>query len=306
MTSTLTIDDIPNQLQTEIITSSFQFQHKYNGQIIVIKASGKIVENTKSLNHFAHQVLTLRSMGMKPVVIHGAGKQITAELEANNLESDFKKGLRVSRKNHLPIIDSVIRKTNTLLCNALTEHAQGGIYPIGMSAYDSEIQMVATPISIARNNYSSDTVTSLNIGRLNHILESTKAIPVITNMARATDGTLINVNADPVAAALAIALKAKRLLMCSDVAGVNDDSNTMMREITRSQFNEYTKSGVIKDGMYTKVKTAFKIATQMAHHGGGVVIMGDDFIMELLGEKGAGTRIVLNPPRNRPAKPKAP
>lgn len=298
--STLTINDIPSALQTQIIASAFKYQRQYYGKIIVIKASGKIVKDTNALNHFVDQVLILRDLGMKPIVVHGAGTQITTELEKAGYKSSFDKaGLRISAKEHLPIIDSVARATNTIVCDTFKTRSDNGVYAVGMNAYDPEIRMLASPIAPKKNNFSSDTVTQLQVGRLMHMLESPHAIPVITNMARDTQDNLINVNADPVAAAIAIELQASRLLMCSDVAGVKDENGVIMKDLTQSRFRALAKQGVIAGGMKVKVRTAFNIAQRMPDQG-AVVIMNDDFIQELMSENGAGTKITK--PKSRTPK----
>lgn len=297
--NTLTINDIPSSLQTEIITSAFKYQQQYFGKTIIIKASGKIVKNTIALNHFVDQVLILRTLGMKPVVVHGAGTQITTELQKAGFESKFDDaGLRISAKEHLEIIDSVARNTNTTVCDAFKSRSENGLFAVGINAYDPEVKMVAAPINPNANNFSSDTVTNLQVGRLKHLLESPHAIPVITNMARDTQGNLINVNADPIAAALAIELKASRLLMCSDVTGVKDENGTLIPELTHARFRSLVSKGVITGGMKVKVKTAFNIAKNLPV-GGAVVIMSDDFIQELMSETGAGTKI-SKPKSRRP------
>lgn len=293
------LNDIPDELLADIINAQLAYQKEYANATIIVKASGKIVGNKGVLQNFTKQISALRrGLGVNIVVVHGAGKQIDSALSDAGFTSakDPKTGLRISERDHLPIIDRIARNTNTVLCDAFNQFAGDDIYPIGISGYESEVRMQSHPINANKNNYSGLQVTKLETGRLRHLMENKKAIPIITNMCRDQNGTLINVNADSVASALAIALKARRLLLCSDGTGVQDENGTVIKELSYSRFVQLRKTGVISGGMIPKVKEAFETARNMPENG-GVVIMDENFLIELMTHRGRGT--LITPPKKR-------
>ncbi|MCB1537356.1 MAG: acetylglutamate kinase [Rhodospirillales bacterium] len=301
------INQIPDDLMARILDHVVNYKRQHEGLIHVVKASGKIVDNPAIRENFAKQVVAMRrDLGLKVVVVHGAGKQIDKALHDAGFVSTKENGLRVTQAEHMETIDRVARNTNRILCDMFGTVSRGDILPIGLSGYDSELDMFAQPISAATNNFSGEKVTSLNPWRLLRHLKDEKAIPIITNMCGAQDTTSnvtkINVNADSVASALAIHLKAHRLLMCSDVRGVLDENQHVIPEISSENFGSLKDRGILAGGMLVKVNEAFATAAQMPA-GSGVVIMDENFLMELLTPKGHGTMIRAPGVRAPVAKP---
>lgn len=289
-------NQIPDSMMATILRDVVGFKRKHEGLIHVVKASGKIVDNPDIRKNFAMQVTAMRrDLGLKVVVVHGAGKQINAALTKAGFKSrPSVKNLRVTDAEHVETIDRVVRETNRTLCDMFGEVSEGDVLPMGMNGYDPQLGMLSTPMDIADNNYSGEIITSVNPWNLQRYLNDAKAIPIITNMCGIEDPingvTKINVNADTVACALAIPLKAHRLLMCSDVDGVKDESGKVLSELSAIQIADLKQRKIIVDGMAVKVEQAFDTASKLPAES-GVVIMDENFLMELLTRKGHGTLI---------------
>lgn len=287
------INQIPDRLMATILEQVVSFKRQHEGLIHVVKASGKIVDNPLVRENFAKQIVAMRrDLGLKVVVVHGAGKQIDKALNDAGFVSRKEQGLRITESAHIETIDRVVRQTNQTLCNMFGDVSKGDVLPIGMPGYHADIDITATPIDAANNNFSAAQIVSVNPWRLLHLLNDPKVVPVITNMCAIDqlrdNVSIVNVNADTVASALAISLKAHRLLMCSDVPGVLDHNNKVIPEIAPQDVDGLKARSILGGGMLVKVNEAFATASQM-QPGSGVVIMDENFLMELLTPKGHGT-----------------
>lgn len=277
----------------DILSQAFAFKHEHEGRLFVVKASGKIIDNPELRRSFAQQVTVMRrDLGLKVIVVHGAGKQIDIALKEAGKVSRKANGLRISEADHIEIIDAATRKANETLCSAFTEAANGHTAPIGLSGHDSNLGMISAPVDADNNNFSGESVLDFNKWYLKSLLDDGKTIPVITNMCsnfKPLNGvTKINVNADGVAAKLAAGMNAHRLLMCSDVPGVLDKEGKIIPEIKRDEVEDLIKRDVLSGGMLVKVNEAFTTASRMSE-GSAVIIMDEKFLLELLTPKGRGT-----------------
>lgn len=312
--SDLELQDIPDALLLDLFDHLDDYAAQHEGKIHVIKASGKIIGKKPLRERFAKQVVAMRRMGLKVVVLHGAGKQIDAAIkEETGKTSRFENGLRVTEAEHVEIIDRVTQETNKLLCDTFDDVSKGRIIPFGMAGHERDVDIVSSPIDAQAGNFSGENVISINKHRLVSHLEDPKRIPIITNMARINKPVKgvqkINLNADSVANAMATTLKAYRLMLCSDVPGVLEPvqpvesytseqvpgliKNGILRivpEIHEGNVRDLIERKIISGGMLVKVEQAFKTAAEMSR-GGAVVIMDENFLMELLTKKGHGTMI---------------
>jgi len=288
------INQIPDALMAQILNMVVEYKRQHEGLTHVVKASGKIVDDPTIRRRFAEQVVSMRrDLGLKVVVVHGAGKQITRAIKDETGEdSEFENDLRITRSHHVEIVDRVTRQTNRVLCDMFGDASAGHVLPIGLSGYDPELDMVSEPIDADKNNFSGNSVLSFNPWRLMRHLNDEKSIPIITNMCGVArpigNVSKINVNADPVASKIAMSLKAHRLLMCGREAGVLDENGHVIPELRESDVQGLLDRKVIDKGMAVKVRSAFDTARNMGA-GGGVVIMDENFLMELLTKKGHGT-----------------
>ncbi len=277
----------------DILSQAFDFKHKHEGRIHIIKASGKIVDNPTLRASFAQQVLVMRrDLGLKTIVVHGAGTQIDIALKDAGKVSSKANGLRISEADHIEIIDAATMRANATLLEAFNDVANGHVTPLGLPGHNSDLAMMSAPVDAKNNNFSGDGVLDFNKWYLKSLLDDGKTIPVITNMCssfKPINGvTKINVNADAVAAKLAADMGAHRLLMCSDVPGVLDEHKNIIPEIARDEVEPLIKRGVLSGGMLVKVNEAFTTASRMGPDS-AVIIMDEKFLLELLTPKGRGT-----------------
>lgn len=287
--------EIPDGLMARILRDVFAYRRQHEGRVHIVKASGKIVDNPDIRHAFAAQVVAMRrDLGLKVAVVHGAGKQIDKALADAGHESVKKDGLRITNAAHVEIIDAVAMAANRTLCDAFREASFGHARPVGLAGHDNRLGMTASPMDPRNDNFSGEKVDGLDPFFLRKLMKDSRNIPVITNMcgveSPANDVTKINVNADAVASALAVRMKAHRLLMCSDVPGVLDENGKVIPEILGEDLDGLAGRGVLKGGMLVKVKEAFATASRMGPDS-GVVIMDENFLMELLTHKGHGTMV---------------
>ncbi len=293
MTELPTPAPLSDDAVADILSQAFAFKHQHEGLIHVVKASGKIVDNPALRQSFAQQVTVMRrDLGLKVVVVHGAGKQIDIALSNAGKTSRKQNGLRVSEADHIEIIDQATRDVNKILCDTFASVANGPVQALGLSGHNSDLALKSAPIDSDNDNFSGEAVLDFNKWYLNHVLDDGRTIPVITNMCAnfspINGVTKINVNADAVAAKLATGMKAHRLLMCSDVPGVLDENKNIIPEIKRDELDGYVQKGVIGGGMLVKVNEAFSTASRMGKDA-AVIIMDEKFLVELLTPKGRGT-----------------
>lgn len=298
----------------EILNNAFAFKHAHEGLVHVVKASGKIVDNEDLRRQFAQQVTVMRrDLGLKVIVVHGAGKQIDIALKDHEKPSIKQGGLRVSYADHIEIIDSVTREANKLLCDAFREVANGSITVKGISGHDSNLRLTSAPIDAYNDNYTGTAVLDFNQWYLKHLLDDGRTIPVITNMCAnftpINNVSKINVNADAVASKIAIGMQAHRLLLCSDVPGVlepvgkgpmpdfkpseveqliRDGIVRIIPEIKPADVKALKRKGIISAGMEVKVNESFTTASSMGPES-AVIIMDHNFLLELLTKEGRGT-----------------
>lgn len=276
-----------------ILGHAFDFKHQNEGRTVVVKASGKIIDNEAIRNSFAQQVNVMRrDLGLKVVVVHGAGNRIDKALADAGKVSVKRAGLRVSQADHIEIIDSATREANSLLTDTFNQYAGTHVTPLGISGHNADLRMLASAIDAYNDNFSGENVIDFNKWYLKHLLDDGKSIPVITNMCAnispVNGVTKINVNADTVAARLAIGLGAHRLLMCSDVPGVLDMDKRIIPEIKPEDVDALAANGTLSGGMLVKVNEAFEVAGRMAPDS-AVIIMDEKFLLELLTPTGRGT-----------------
>jgi acetylglutamate kinase len=292
MTNTPALPEISDDHVAQILTHAFDYKHQNEGRTVVVKASGKIIDDEAIRTSFAQQVTVMRrDLGLKVIVVHGAGNRIDKALAAAGKVSTKRNGLRVSEADHIEIIDAATREANALLCQTFNQFAGTHIAPLGLSGHDINLNMTSAAMDAHNNNYSGENVIDFNKWYLKHLLDDGKSIPIITNMCANINGgqvSKINVNADGVAAKLASGMEAYRLLMCSDVPGVLDQDKRIIPEIKQNEVDTLVKDGTIGGGMLVKVQEAFATASRMAPES-AVIIMDEKFLLELLTPKGHGT-----------------
>lgn len=270
----------------ETLSQALPYLQRYSGAIIVIKLGGHAMVSDEALETFARDVVLMRQVGINPVIVHGGGPMINSMLDKLNIESEFIDGKRVTDSETISVVEMVLSgNVNKKIVQAINK--QDG-RAVGLSGKDAklincvqdkpELGLVGTPKDV-------------NPEVIFNLFEN-DMIPVIAPLGSGIDGETLNINGDTVSGAIAAALKADRLLLLTDVSGVQDKDGSIITELNSNQIKNLINDGIISGGMIPKTETAL-----MALEGGvrGVVILDgrvpNACLLELFTEHGAGSLI---------------
>jgi acetylglutamate kinase len=262
-----------------------KYLEKYNDEFIVIKCGGSVLVDPKLFKNFIEDVSVLKKLGFNPIIIHGGGKRINNKLGELNIKSDFINGLRVTDKNIINIVEDVLIEFNKEIVNALKdqscetrritskEHNIITVKPEG-----NKLGFVGTP-------------THIKTDILKEIIKVNE-VPVVAPLGLDENNQTFNINADTVAGSVAKELKARRLMIISDVEGVLDNEKILIPEINSQKAKELIDQEVISGGMIPKINNCLDVASNGVK---GVVIIdgrkNHSLLFELLSDKGSGTLI---------------
>ena len=262
-----------------------KYLEKYNDEKIIIKCGGSVLIDPNLFNLFIQDVVVMKNLELTPIILHGGGKRINNKLSKLNIESTFIKGLRVTDKNTIKVVEDVLIEFNKEIINTLRNQkcATKSITTkenniILVKPEKEELGFVGIPNEIDQNI-------------LNKIIETNK-LPVIAPIGLDKNGQTYNVNADTAAGAIAKELKSRRLLLMTDIEGVKDSNNNLVTEITSKVAKKMIDDEVIKGGMIPKINTCIDAVNNGVR---GVVIIDGrkphSILFELFSDKGAGTLI---------------
>ena len=276
-----------NAQRAEVLTQALPYIRRYTGKIVVVKYGGNAMVNEQLKQQVMEDIVLLWLIGVKIVLVHGGGPEITDLMNRLGKQPEFIDGLRVTDKETVDIVQMVLAgKVNKTLVNLL--EMKGG-KAIGLSGMDGRL-IEAAPKD-PRLGYVG-TVTKIHVKPVFDLLNN-GYIPVISTIGCDRAGNAYNINGDTAAAHIAGALGAERLIMMTDIAGIlrdKDDPSTLIPEITLSQAAELYQSGVISGGMIPKVDCC---VTALHEGVKNAVIMDGrvphSILMELLTNEGAGT-----------------
>ena len=282
-------NEFSNAERAEVLTAALPYIRRYTGKLVVIKYGGNAMVNESLKQQVMEDIVLLWLIGVKVVLIHGGGPEISAMMEKIGKVPQFIDGLRVTDKETIDIVQMVLAgKVNKDLVNLL--QTKGG-HAIGVSGIDGgilECQMKDEKLGYVGK------ITKVRAKPIEDILEK-NYIPVVSTVASDRHGNSYNINGDTAAAHIAGALGAERLIMMTDIAGVlkdKDDPSTLIPEITVSEAKGLYDSGVISGGMIPKVDCCIDA---IEHGVENVVIMDGriphSILMELLTDEGAGTMV---------------
>ena len=262
-----------------------KYLDKYNNEYIVIKCGGSVLFDPKLFKIFIEDVAVLKKLGFNPIVIHGGGKRINNKLGELNIKSDFINGLRVTDKNTINIVENVLIEFNREIVNALKDQSCG-TRRITSKEYNI---ITVKPESDKLGFVGSPTHIKTDV--LEEIIKVNE-VPVVAPLGLDENNQTFNINADTAAGAIAKKLKARRLIIMSDIEGVLDNDNKLISEINTDKVNELIKNETIFDGMIPKIKNCLDVANNGVK---GVVIIdgrkNHSILFELLSDKGSGTLI---------------
>ena len=300
MENTATTSEQDLLAKTGMLVEALPYMRRYSGKTILIKFGGHAMGQADYVNAFAADIALLDQVGAKPVVVHGGGPQIGDMLKRLEIESNFIDGLRVTDEATISVVEMVLAGgINKALVAAIS---QAGGRAVGVSGKDGGLITARKLMATSKSTDSAiqQAVDLGFVGEPSHIdvtvlqaLMTHHLIPVVAPVDSSAEGETYNINADTAAGAVAAALGAKRMLMLTDVAGVLDQTGSLIPELTISQAETLIRDGVIHGGMIPKVETCIE-----AVQGGveGAVIMDGRaphaLLVELFTEHGMGTMIV--------------
>mgnify|MGYP004456528727 FL=1 len=281
--------DLSNPLRAEVLTQALPYIKRYVGKIVVIKYGGNAMENEELKNQVMHDIVLLWLIGVKVVLIHGGGPDVSEAMEKLGKEPHFIDGLRVTDKETMEIAQMVLAgKINKTLVNML--ESEGGS-AMGISGMDG--RLIEAKIKDEKLGYVGE-ITNINIRPISDLLEK-GYIPVVSTIGCDKEGNAYNINGDTAAAYIAGALNAKRLIMMTNVNGILEDQNdpgSLITDITVSEAHELREKGIISGGMIPKVECCIKAIESGVRK--AVIINGiipHAIIMELLTNEGVGTLV---------------
>ena len=283
-------NEFSNLERAEVLTQALPYIKKYSGKIVVIKYGGNAMINEDLKQQVMEDIALLWLIGVKVVLIHGGGPEISETMKRLGKKSEFVNGLRVTDRETVDIVQMVLAgKVNKTLVNLL--QMKGG-HAVGLSGIDGGILEAAMKDEAL--GYVGE-ITKIRTQPITDLLEK-NYIPVISTIASDRQGNTFNINGDTAAASIAGALGAERLIMMTDIAGLlrdKDDPSTLIPAVTVSEAKQLFEKGIISGGMIPKVDCCIEAIEKGVKH---VVIMDGrvphSILMELLTDEGAGTMVV--------------
>jgi|TARA_X000001036_G_C20533051_1_gene747050 acetylglutamate kinase len=262
-----------------------KYLEKYNDEYIVIKCGGSVLLDQKLFDIFIKDITTLNKLGFIPIIVHGGGKRISSKLSELGIKSKFIKGLRVTDKDTMKIVEQVLIKFNEEIVDALKQQSCSSQSInskkdnfISVVKENDELGFVGTPVKI--NKAIIDKIVN------------DKKVPVIAPLGLDEKNQTYNINADTAAGSIAKKIKARRLIIMSDVEGVLNNNKELITEINADSIKNLINNKTITGGMIPKINNCLDVACNGVK---GVVIIdgrkNHSILFELLSEKGSGTLI---------------
>ena len=282
--------DLTNAQRAEVLTQALPFIQKYYGKIVVVKYGGNAMINEQLKEQVMEDIVLLHLIGVKIVLVHGGGPEITDMLKKIGKESVFHNGLRVTDKETVEVVQMVLAgKINKSLVNLL--EMKGGA-AIGLSGLDG--RMIKAEMKNSELGYVGK-ITGVDVKPITDLLEK-GYIPVVSTVGCDTDGNVYNINADTAAAQIAGAMQAERLFTMTDIEGIlrdKDDHTSIIPCIDLKEAEELFATGIISGGMIPKVECCI----DAIKHGVKKVTILDGrvphaLLIETLTDEGAGTMVV--------------
>ena len=279
-----------NAERAEVLTAALPYIKKYNGKIVVIKYGGNAMINEQLKQQVMEDIALLWLIGVKVVLVHGGGPEISETMKKLGKEAKFVNGLRVTDRETVDIVQMVLAgKINKTLVNLI--QMKGG-HAVGLSGIDGGI--IEAKMKNEDLGYVGE-ITKIRPQPITDLLEK-NYIPVISTVASDRQGNTYNINGDTAAAYIAGALGAERLIMMTDIAGLlmdKDDPSTLIPHITVGEAKKLYDRGIISGGMIPKVDCCIDALERGVNN---VVIMDGriphSILMELLTDEGAGTMVM--------------
>ncbi len=285
--------------KANVLLEALPYIKAFGGKTVVIKYGGSAMVNEKLRSNFAQDVILLRYIGIKPVIVHGGGPQIGEVLSKMGIKSKFVKGHRVTDDETMDIVEMVLGgKVNKEIVALIHQH---GGKAVGLTGKDGGLFKAQKLVLKQDDEGPPEIIDPGRVGRVTDVepdiinqMDKGNFIPVIAPVGVDETGNTYNINADSVAGALAGALEAEKLILMTDVPGIQDKEGELVSSINFESIDTMMKEGVIDGGMIPKVQAAMAALSE------GVskvhIIDGrieHSVLLEIFTQTGIGTEILL-------------
>ena len=262
-----------------------KYLEKYNDEYIVIKCGGSVLIDQNLFDIFIKDISTLNKLGFTPIIIHGGGKRISNKLNEIGLESKFIKGLRVTDKETIKVVEEVLIDFNKEIINALDKQN------CESQSINSKENNILTVVQENEELGFVGSPTNVDQSIIDKIIAD-KKVPIIAPLGLDKNDQTYNVNADTAAGYIAKKINARRLIILSDVEGVLDKNKNLIPEINSESIKDLIDNETITGGMIPKINNCLDVASNGVK---GVVIIdgrkNHSVLFELLSDEGSGTLI---------------
>jgi len=287
--------------KAEILLEALPFIKKFYGKTFVIKYGGNAMVSETLKDNFALDIVMMKYIGINPVIVHGGGPQIDKTLKALGIQSQFFEGQRVTNKETIDVVEMVLGgKVNKEIVSLINRH---GGNAVGITGKDGDLIMAKRYKKGKKQSPETDRPEIIDLGLVGEItqvnpqilktLDKNEFVPVIAPIGKGKDGETLNINADFVAAQIASALKAEKLILMTDTEGVKNKTGKHQSGLTKKEVMAMIKEKVIKDGMLPKANCcldALKAGVNKTHIVDGRIQHA--LLLEIFTEDGIGTQIV--------------
>lgn len=281
--------NINNHQRAEVITQALPYIQKYHDKIIVVKYGGNAMISEDLKMQVMEDIVLLWLIGVKPVLVHGGGPEISEMLKKVGKKSEFVEGLRVTDKETAEIVQMVLAgKINKQLVNLLGEH---GGNAIGISGIDGHL--IEAEVKDERLGFVGE-ITNVNVQPILDLIEK-GYIPVVSTVGCDNEGNVYNINADTAASYIAGAMKAERLITMTDIPGILRDVNdpdSLIKRVNIKEARQLFEDGIVTGGMIPKVECCIEAVERGVRR---VTILDGRVphavLLELLTDEGAGTMV---------------
>ena len=262
-----------------------RYLEKYNDEYIVIKCGGSVLVDNELFNIFIKDISVLNKLGFIPIIVHGGGKRISNKLNELGIKSNFIKGLRVTEKETIEVVEQVLIEFNSEIIEALKKQQ------CDSQTINSRENNIMTVVQENTELGFVGTPSNINKSMIDKIVDK-KKVPVIAPLGLDENNQTYNINADTAAGAIAKKIEARRLIIMSDVEGVLDSNKKLIPEINSESIHELINGEIVTGGMIPKINNCLDVASNGVK---GVVIIdgrkNHSLLFELLSDKGSGTLI---------------
>ncbi|SFQ87562.1 N-acetylglutamate kinase [Halopseudomonas formosensis] len=284
---------------SRILTEALPYIQRFTGKTIVIKYGGNAMESEELQASFAKDIVLMKTVGINPVVVHGGGPQIGDLLKRLNIASEFIEGMRVTDSATMDVVEMVLGgQVNKNIVNLINQH---GGQALGLTGKDANL-IRARKLKVSRRTPGMDKpeiidighvgeVTEVNVNLINRLI-SDDFIPVIAPIGVGEDGKSYNINADLVAGKVAEALKAEKLMLLTNIAGLMDKEGNVLTGLSTAQVDELIADGTIYGGMLPKIRCALDAV--QGGVGSAIIVDGrvpNAVLLEVFTDTGVGTLI---------------